>query len=123
MTENTPRVDDNGNQATRRVADIDTAATRRVSDADLPTSRVETGPAAKLPLGVLQPGTVLCGDCVVEQTLFAHESQRPGLYLCRAPEGQVIVKVAALNFPPRPELWHRLLFLVHPNIIRTYRIL
>ena len=124
MTEDTLRADNNGNgQATRRVADIDTSATRRVSGADLPTSRVETGQAALHPIGVLQPGAVLCGDCVVEQTLFAHESQRPGLYLCRAPEGQVIVKVAALNFPPRPELWHRLPLLVHPNVIRTYRIL
>lgn len=107
--------------ATRRVAEIDTSATRRVEATDLPTSRTELAAAALLPVGVLQPGAVLCGDCVVEQTLYAHESQRPGLYLCRAPEGQVIVKIAALNFPPRPELWQRLQFLNHPNILRTFR--
>jgi len=123
MSEETRRVDlsDNSPLATRRVAEIDTSATRRVEATDLPTSRAGQAPPALLPVGVLQPGAVLCGDCVVEQTLFAHESQRPGLYLCRAPEGEVIVKIAALNFPPRPELWHRLQFLDHPNILRTYR--
>jgi len=123
MTEETRKVepDDGVPQATRRVAEIDASETRRVSEADLPTSHTEPAAAALLPIGVLQPGAALCGDCVVEKTLFAHESQRPGLYLCRAPEGQVIVKISALNFPPRPELWHRLSFLVHPNILRTFR--
>jgi len=123
MTEETRRVefDDNLPRATRRVAEIDTAATRRIEASDLPTSRTESQAAALLPIGVLQSGAVLCGDCVVEKTLYPHETQRPGLYLCQAPEGQVIVKIAALNFPPRPELWHRLQFLNHPNILRTHR--
>jgi len=114
---------DMSDPGTRRVADLDASGTRRVTEADLPTPRRAEGePERPLPLGVLPPGAVLCGDYTVEQPLIPHESQRPGVYLCRGPEGRVVVKVAALNFPPHPELWHRLVFLTHPHILRTYRV-
>lgn len=110
---------------TRRVAEIDTSGTMRVPEDDTAV----TAPAPLLPggqrppLGTLMPGRVLCGDCTVVQTLQPHESQRPGLYLCSAPEGQVIVKVAATTFPPKLELWERLVYLLHPHVLRTYRTL
>ncbi len=76
----------------------------------------------RLPLGVLAPGTLLCGDCTVVRTLHAHETQRPGLYLCTAAEGDVVVKVYASQHPPRADLWQRLPALRHPNVLRVYRV-
>ncbi|HEX2950853.1 MAG TPA: protein kinase, partial [Armatimonadota bacterium] len=113
------------NGSTKRV--VEDLSTRRVGDdisstagAAEVTSRRDSPP---LPLGVLAPGSTICGDCIVIRTLYPHESQRPGLYLCQAPEGEVIVKVAATMFPPKPELWQRLTFLRHPNVLRTFRTL
>jgi len=74
-----------------------------------------------MPLGALAVGTRLPGDCIVKETLAPHESQRPGLYLCTAPEGDVIVKVAPTDYSPRPEVWAILTDLRHPNVLRTYR--
>ena len=79
--------------------------------------------APRLPLGFLSPGSLLCDDCVVERTLYPQESQRPGVYLCLAPEGRVVVKVAALYYPPRQKLWQRLPGLRHPHLLRIYRVL
>ncbi|HHW26677.1 MAG TPA: protein kinase family protein [Firmicutes bacterium] len=74
-----------------------------------------------MPLGALAKGTRLPGDCIVRETLSPHESQRPGLYLCTAREGDVIVKVAPTDYVPRPEVWGILTELRHPNVLRTYR--
>jgi len=109
-------------QRTRRVEDVEAVGTLRVPDEDFSASLPEAGRAgARHPLGVLPPGRIICEDCRVEQTLQPHESQRPGLYLCAAPEGQVIVKVAATMFPPKEEIWQKLVFLLHPHVLRTYR--
>ncbi len=104
----------------------DPQATLRVlEDTELGETRMVRDVAAfaqeGYPLGTLMPGVVICGNCVVERTLQPHESQRPGLYLCHAPEGQVIVKVYATQYPPKPELWQRLSFLHHRHVIRTHR--
>lgn len=76
----------------------------------------------QLPLGVLPPGAVICGDCVVRETIRPHETTRPGLYECDAPEGHVMVKIAAVEFPPREELWEKLPTLKYPSLLRTHRI-
>jgi serine/threonine protein kinase len=112
---------DGGPDATRRVAGED--GTRRVAESDS-TQRSEVERVrlrGRLPLGTQAPGTLLCGDCRVLETLHPHESNRPGLFLCDAPEGRVIVKVAASQFAPRPELWGRLPFLQHANVLRIHR--
>ena len=104
------------------------ARTMRV-EGEAETFRVVEEPAESLlaaagghhPLGTLPPGRLLCGDIRVERTLYPHETQRPGLFLCAAPEGTVVVKVAAANYPPKAELWQKLVFLRHPHVLRTYR--
>lgn len=75
------------------------------------------------PRGTLNPGELLCAEYRVERTLFPHETVRAGLYICRGPAERVMVKVYATEYPPRQELWQRLVFLRHPNIIRTYQTL
>ncbi len=112
-----------GRGGTRRVEEEPPASPGRGG-----TLRVEEMSAAPavgverhLPLGVLAAGAVLCTDCQVRQTLHPHETERPGLYLCDAPEGPVVVKVAATRYPPEPELWNRLATLSHPHVLRTCR--
>ena len=77
--------------------------------------------ARRLPLGQVLPGAMLCDDCIVEETIYPHESERPGLFRCAAPEGPVVVKVAATQFPPKRELWGQLVSLRNQNVLRTYR--
>ena len=72
-------------------------------------------------LGALPSGAVLCGDCVVVQTHHNHESGRPGLFECQSPEGRVMVKIAATDFPPQADLWSKLATFSHPNVLRTFR--
>lgn len=106
---------------TRRVEDIAASGTRRVPE-EAPGGTTTT--RRPLPLGVLAAGMLLCGHCTVEETLQPHETQRPGLYLCDSSKyGQVIVKIYASNFPPKPELWPRLPFLRHPAVIHTFEVL
>lgn len=81
-----------------------------------------TIPVRHLPLGVLAAGEILCGDCVVRETIRPHETMRPGLYDCQAPEGRVMVKIAAAEHPPREDLWVRLPSLQHPALLRTFRV-
>lgn len=129
MVDETRRVsytDENGDAlvnptATRRVADHGASPTRRVDDAPPTLRRDEESDGQRLPLGTLAPGTIFCGDYTVERTLHPHETQRPGLYLCQASQGRLIIKVAAPNFPPKAELWQRLTQLEHPHVLRTYR--
>ncbi|HEY3415415.1 MAG TPA: protein kinase, partial [Armatimonadota bacterium] len=111
-------------RSTRVVTDDDLLSTRRVTGTVEVTRRVDAAQTrqAHLPLGTLEPGDVICGDCRVLRTLYPHETQRPGVFLCQAPEGVVVVKVYATHFPPKPELWRRLLMLDHPNVIRTLRL-
>ncbi len=96
-------------------------ATRLVKEAK-PAARVSVGSARLLPLGVLAPGTLLCGDCTVRETMRPHETTRPGLYDCDAPEGRVMIKIAAALHPPREELWRRLPELRHPALLQTHRV-
>lgn len=86
------------------------------------TAPLTVAPPRQLPLGVLAAGAVLCGDCVVRETVRPHETLLPGLYDCDAPEGRVMVKIAASEHPPRPELWERLPSLQHPALLRTHRV-
>lgn len=74
-----------------------------------------------MPLGALPARTELPGGCIVKETLNPHESQRPGLYLCSAAEGDVIVKIAPTEYSPRPDVWATLTKLRHPSVLRTYR--
>ncbi len=109
------------NDRTRRVvptgADGDESKTWR-----LPRPDVHQPPGVRtMPLGVLPAGHELCDDCMVKETLSPHESQRPGLYYCVAPEGDVVVKVAPADYPPKPDVWRQLPDLQHPNVLRTYR--
>lgn len=104
---------------TRRVEEFVLPGTRRVSEGDESAG----GATERLPLGVLAEGTILCEHYRVERTLFSHESQRPGLYLCQGPEGAVIVKVAATLHPPKLDLWRRLPSLNHPHVLHTFRVL
>ena|GEM_PF-1659226 len=109
--------------ATRRVVDVDATVTRRVNEERTATRRVGgTLPnGQRVSLGTLMQGEIIGDGCIVEHTLFPHESQRPGLYLCQSSHGQVMVKVYATQYPPKPELWGSLVFLHHPNVIRTIR--
>lgn len=72
-------------------------------------------------LGYLEPGTELFDNYQVEQTLQPHESRQPGLYLCTNPSGRLVLKVAAAESLPAPELWSKLAELRHPNILRIDR--
>jgi len=101
--------------ATQRVDDV---RTYRVTDEDDAGVDAE---GRRLALGVLGPGSILCEDCVVQKTLYPHETQRPGLYVCSAPEGPVVVKVYAVQYPPQRALWLRLPKLHHCNVLRVYR--
>lgn len=79
-------------------------------------------PARQLPLGILAAGTVICGDCVVRETVRPHETMLGGLYDCDAPEGRVMVKIAAPEHAPREELWERLPTLRHPALLHNHRV-
>lgn len=113
-----------GSSGTLRVPELGASGTFRVPDAFL-RAPLPSPPshAARMPLGTLEPGSTICGDCKVLRTIHPHESQRPGLYLCQAPEGQVVVKVAAAQHPPKSELWSRLTQLRHHHVLRTFRTL
>ncbi|RYG58885.1 hypothetical protein EON80_26395, partial [bacterium] len=103
------------------IGNQDDTATRRINEIPRPSTPHSLAPNGR-PLGMLRAGTVLCDDCVVVRTHHNHESERPGLFECRATEGNVMVKVAATEHPPQLDLWQKLPQLNHPNVIRTYRI-
>lgn len=105
-------------EATRWVDPNARGGTRRVSAADVAAAASPSATPA-LPLGVLQPRAVLLENYTVEQTICPHETQQPGIYRCNSPDGQVIVKVAATNHPPKLELWDKLCELDHPHLVRT----
>jgi serine/threonine protein kinase len=125
MDERTTRIDPLAPPEGSLPSGGDAPGTTRVSPDTLEPLTTRVSPfqptASRLPLGTVPPGEVLCGDCVVERTLHPHETQRPGLYLCRAPEGRVVVKVAPMQFPPRLALWERLPSLRHLAVLRTFR--
>lgn len=110
-----------GDDATLRAGDE--ATLRAGEEATRRAGPPPAGGGARHPLGALPPGHRLCGDYVVRETLRAHESARPGVYLCDGPDGPVIVKVAAAEHPVRQELWSRLTELRHPNVAETSRTL
>jgi serine/threonine protein kinase len=75
------------------------------------------------PLGYLQPGSMLLNAYEVVETLHPHETERAGIFVCRQGERTVVLKVAALLHPPKPELWDRLASLDHPNVLKVYETL
>jgi serine/threonine protein kinase len=101
---------------TRRVVpDQPLDGTRRVMGDEPPPSRV-------MPLGTLAPGHILLDQYEVVETLNPHETERPGIFVCRTPERKVVVKVAAQRYPPKPELWEKLPFLDHPNVLKVFEV-
>ena len=106
-------------------ADDDSLHTYLADDDELATWHVASEDALseerQAPWGHLARGKILCEHYRVERTLRAHETQRAGLYLCHGPEGWVIVKVYAVAYPPKEELWQRLTELRHSNILHVYR--
>lgn len=97
-------------------------ATLRVGEAPPVVPLVAPDGAPILPLGVLVAGAALCEDCTVNFTIRPHETTRPGLFDCLAPEGRAMIKIAAAQHPPRRELWERLPLLRHPSLLKTYRV-
>ena len=97
-------------------------ATLRVSDAPAAVPVIAPDGAPVLPLGILGEGAVLCEDCIVNFTIRPHETTRPGLFDCDAPEGRAMIKIAAAQHPPRQELWARLPSLRHPALLKTHRV-
>ena len=101
---------------TRRVvADQPLDGTRRVMGDEPPPSRL-------MPLGTLPPGHVLLDKYSVVETLNPHETERPGIFVCRDGDRKVVVKVAALRYPPKPDLWEKLPQLDHPNVLKVYEV-
>ena len=97
-------------------------ATLRVGERAPQVPALSPGGAPMLPLGNLQPGALVCEDCAVRATVRPHETTRPGLFDCQAPEGRVMVKIAAALHPPRPELWEKLPGLRHRALVQTHRV-
>ena len=96
--------------------------TLRVGEAPPAVPLVAPDGAPVLPLGTLKSGAVLCDDCIVNVTIRPHETTRPGLFDCDAPEGRAMIKIAAAQHPPRLELWERLPNLRHPSLLKTHRV-
>src|SRR5689334_11392381 len=119
----TKRVDDDrpgppalATDGTRRVVpDQPLDGTRRVMGDEPPPSRI-------MPLGTLQPGHKLLDKYEVVETLNPHETERPGIFVCRDGDQKVVVKVAALRYPPKPELWEKLPLLDHPHVLKVFEV-
>ncbi|MEI6520342.1 MAG: protein kinase [bacterium] len=109
---------------TRRIGED---ITKRVNEEEMATRHIDAeeyaNQTSSLPLGVLAAGTVICGEYTVIKTVFPQESTRPGLYLCSSKTVDVMIKVAAMMFPPRQDLWEKLPQLSHPGIINTYNVI
>ncbi|RYG44578.1 hypothetical protein EON79_14605, partial [bacterium] len=73
-------------------------------------------------LGHLPPGRMLLDEYQVEETLHPHETERPGIFRCTGPEGEVVVKVAATQGPPDLALWRQLPSLQHVSVLRTHEV-
>ena len=74
-------------------------------------------------LGFLQPGHKLLDRFEVIETLHPHETERPGIFVCNDGERKVVVKIAPLQYPPKPELWVKLPELDHPNVLKVFETL
>ncbi len=68
-------------------------------------------------LGVLPEGTLLANRYRVISTFRAHETARPGVYLCADGDQKVVVKVHPLDFPPPADVWTLIGRLKHPNVV------
>lgn len=90
-------------------------------DQEPPRATASSG-GVRHPLGLLPPGARLCADAyTVIETLRPHERMLPGLYHCRADDGQeVMVKVAAMDLPPDAVLWALLAELEHSCVVNTH---
>lgn len=82
----------------------------------------EPPPSRVMPLGTLTPGHILLDKYEVVDTLNPHETERPGIFVCRDGDRKVIVKVAALRYPPKTDLWELLPTLDHPNVLKVYEV-
>ncbi len=92
-------------------------ATRAVRSSDQP--RAQASP--RFALGALAEGTMLLGSYKVVQTFRAHETGRPGVYLCDTATGRVVVKLYPLDYPPVADVWAQTGQLVHPHVVPTIR--
>ncbi len=105
---------------TRLVGDVVAApgdSTRAVRSTDKPRAQAST----RFALGALAEGTMLFGDYKVVQTFRAHETGRPGVYLCDTASERVVVKVYPLDFPPSADVWAQIGQLNHPHVVRIVR--
>lgn len=106
-----------GEDTLRVPRDLPYDGTRRVivDEAPVePSERIET-------LGYLEPGETILGEYEVVRTLSPHETERPGVFVCQKGSERVVVKVAALRFPPKQELWEKLSTFEHPNVLRVFQ--
>ena len=108
-------VDSPPSDRTRRVDLRPADGTRRVM-VDRPAR-----PSQVVPIGFLSSGEVLLGQYEVLETIHPHETERAGVFICRDGKRQVVVKVAALDHPPKAELWDRLQGLEHPHILKVFQ--
>ncbi len=92
-------------------------ATRAVRSSDQPRAKA----VPRFALGALAEGTMLCGSYKVVQTFRAHETGRPGVYLCDIGTERVVVKVYPLDFPPVADVWAQTGQLNHPHVVPTIR--
>ncbi|MHB1462764.1 MAG: protein kinase domain-containing protein [Armatimonadota bacterium] len=92
-------------------------ATRAVRSTDKPRAQA----APRFALGALAEGTMLCGSYKVVQTFRAHETGRPGVYLCDTTTERVVVKVYPLDYPPVAEVWAQIGQLNHLHVVPTIR--
>ncbi len=77
--------------------------------------------AHRFALGALPEGATLLGTFRVIKTFRAHETARPGVFLCEDQGQKVVVKVHPLDFPPPADVWTQIGQLQHPNVVRTLR--
>ncbi len=109
------------NRTTRKVTRPSrVVGTRRVT----PVTRIgqQEARSASKTFGYLEPGSLLLNEFIVQSTLRPHETMNPGVFRCRDSSGEpTIIKVAALEHPPKPELWSLLPQLEHPHVVRTFR--
>jgi len=123
--------DESTRKVEEQLRDLPSDGTRRVEEDRAPdgTRRVFGGapdvgvPQRLAPLGFLQSGHILLGRYEVIDTLHPHETERPGIFVCKDGDRRIVVKVAPVLYPPKQELWQKLPTLDHPNVLKVYETL